>query len=252
MVSVRAAMRRLRLLVVVTLIALAIGNGAQAAAYTLAPMRANALVAGKRVDAYPMLWWQWVNRKRWGAQAFQDPTGAQCALNQSGPVWFLAGTDGTDAMTRHCRVPSGKHVFLPIITMLDTAFAGQPQVCADLQAAAAGNNAHVVTTEVSVDGKRVDTQGLRMAGNCFNAYEYADFLEDNERGRLSATDGYWLMLAPFADGTHTIKVHVRYDNPGAKLGDMEQQFEYQLDVGGPEPAPTPDEDHDADAGWLKA
>jgi hypothetical protein len=215
-------------------------------------MGAAERVDGRRVDAYPALWWQWVNRKRWGAQAFQDPTGAQCALNQHGPVWFLAGTDGTDAVTRACRVPGGKYVFLPLITMLVTS-TGTGHDCAWAKGQAAANNAHVVATEVRVDGQPVDIAGLRMGSGCFDAYAQADY-DSAPRGGESATDGYWLMLAPFADGAHTIRVHVRYDNPGTPLGDMEQDFEYRLDVGGPEPAAAPEEDEqdEAENEWLRA
>jgi hypothetical protein len=208
-------------------------------------MGAAERVDGQRVDAYPALWWQWVNHKRWGAQAYQDPTGAQCALNQHGAVWFLAGTDGTDAITRECHVPGGKFVFLPLITMLNTADTGSSHDCALAKEAAAANNAHVVATEVLVDGQAVDIAGLRMASACFDAYAEADY-KSAPRNTVSATDGYWLMLAPFADGAHTLRVHVRYDNPGAPFGDMEQDFEYRLEVGGPEPAPAPDEDDDED------
>lgn len=239
------------LLVAAAILAAGMVASAQAAAH--APLHPDALVAGKRVDAYPALWWQWVNRKRWGAQAFQDPTGAQCALNQSGPVWFLAGTDGTDEVRRHCRIPAGKHVFLPLITMLENAVHSGSTSCAQLHLDAAANNNHVVATDVRVDGVRIDIHALRMAGTCFDAYANADYREDDERAvGVSATDGYWLMLAPLADGSHTIQVHVRYDNPGVALGDMEQVFEYQLDVGGSEPAPpAQDEDDDSSDHWLQ-
>jgi hypothetical protein len=233
-----------------------VSGSTAAAAHGVRPMGAAERVDGKRVDAYPALWWQWVNRKRWGAQAFQDPTGAQCALNQHGPVWFLAGTDGTDAVTRACRVPSGKHVFLPVITMLEPAGGGTGHDCAWAKSEAAANNEHVVATEIRVDGQPIPLDGLRMAAGCFDAYAEADY-KSAPRGDLSATDGYWLMLAPFADGAHTLRVHVRYENPGAQFGDMEQDFEYRLDVGGPEPAATPDEDEDEkepeETGeWLQA
>ena len=227
--------------------------GTNAAAHSARPMGPAEKVDGKRVDAYPALWWQWVNRKRWGARAFQDASGAQCALNQAGPVWFLAGTDGTDEAKRRCRVPTGKHVFLPLITMVANAMPGESRGCAELKAEAAENNAHVVFTEVSVDGKRIDTHGLRMASECFNANEHADYLKHAPTGQVSATDGYWLMLAPFANGAHTIKVNVRYNNPGADYGDMEQVFEYELDVGGPEHMPAPDDEDEEDGQvWRKA
>jgi len=203
-------------------------------------------VGGKRVDEYPALWWQWANRKRWGAQPFQDPSGAQCALNQAGPVWFLAGTDGTDAVHRRCRVPSGKHLFVPVIGMLENAAPGKPRSCAEVKQAVRANNEHVLATEISVDGRRFEIAKLRLASDCFNAYRDADYIDDTRGYFPSAADGYWLMLAPLADGKHQLRVKVRYDNPGTGYGDMEQDFEYELQVGGPEPEPDQDEDEDAD------
>ena len=200
-------------------------------------------VDGQRVDAYPALWWQWANRKRWGAKAFQDPSGAQCGLNQSGAVWFLAGTDGTDEVRRRCRIPSGKHVFLPVITMIESAAGGDSRSCEQLKAVAAANNdGRLVISEVSVDGVAIDVTRLRMASKvCFNGHEFSTYLKDDGVGHRSATDGYWLMLAPFADGRHSLRVNVRYDNPGVEMGDLEQEFEYELEVGGEEP-PPPEED----------
>lgn len=199
------------------------------------PLPADEVVAGKRVDAYPELWWQWANRKRWGAQSFQDPTGEQCGLNQSGPVWFLAGTDGTDEVRRRCRVPEGKHIFLPLITMLENSVPGSAKTCEAVKSGAAQNNEHVVPVRIVVDGEAIDIRTLRMRSHCFNAYAKADYLKSTEGYFPSATDGYWLMLAPLSVGEHSIEVKIRYDNPGKTLGDMEQDFKYQLQIGGPEP-----------------
>jgi hypothetical protein len=230
------------------LFALLLTGAAASAAQAPRVLAATEKVDGRRVDAYPALWWQWVNRKRWGAQAFQDPTGEQCALNQAGPVWFLAGTDGTDEVHRHCRIPAGKHVFLPVITMLSTSPPGQTRTCAQVKATAGENNNHVIVSEVSLDGVRIDTRALRMGGGCFDAYAYADYLKGERVARVSATDGYWLMLAPLADGTHKLRVEARYDNPEAEFGDMEQVFEYELLVGGREPPrDRPEEGQD----WLQ-
>ena len=236
-----------RALVVVFAFALALPA---VAVSTQAPrvLQAGDKVEGKRVDAYPALWWQWANRKRWGAQPFQDPTGAQCQRNQHGAVWFLAGTDGSDIVHRRCRIPSGKHLFLPVITMLENAAPGAPRGCEAVKRKVLVNNEHVVASEISVDGRRFELAPLRMAsGECFNAYAQADYLDDTSAYFPSATDGYWLMLAPLADGHHLIRINVRYEHRGAAYGDMEQVFDYELDVGGPEPAPeSDDEDEDED------
>ena len=80
-------------------------------------------VSGVSQTDYVVRWWQWANRVPDGDKPYQDPTGSQCALNQAGDVWFLAGTDGTDDAHRHCTLPAGKYIFLPVINMrlLETA-----------------------------------------------------------------------------------------------------------------------------------
>jgi hypothetical protein len=226
---------RRRLFLLVALLANALAATASAAPH---PLSSATKVAGKRVDAYPNLWWQWVNRKRWGAQAFQDPTGAQCALNQAGPVWFLAGTDGTDEARRHCRIPSGKYVFLPIITMFATSVPGTPLSCAQAKAKVAANNSRASATEISLDGMQFKLDGLRMAGDCFNAYEFADYMNNARFYFPAASDGYWLMLPPLSKGRHVLRVNARYANRGVPLGELEQRFEYILEVGGAEPPPA--------------
>jgi hypothetical protein len=217
-------------MIVTNALLMAVLVGGPAPDPTPRPLGPEAMVAGHRVDAYPALWWQWVNRKRWGAQAFQDPTGAQCALNQRGAVWFLAGTDGTDAALRRCRVPYGKYVFLPVITMLVTSRPGEVLDCRTAQSLAARNNEHAIATEISLDGRRFELAGLRIRSECFNAYELADYLRAKEEYSPSASDGYWLMFPPLPPGKHVLRVNVRYDNPGSELGELEQEFEYELEI----------------------
>jgi hypothetical protein len=207
-------------------------------------LHASDQVEGKRVDAFPALWWRWANHQYGGAFPYQDPTGAHCAGNQAGPVWFLAGTEGTEAVSRHCRVPTGKHIFLPVITMLESRDPDEPDSCARVKLGVRENNEHVVVTEISVDGQPFELAPLRMSSDCFNAY--------GRGAGGSATDGYWLMLAPLADGAHRIRVKVRYDNPGVAFGDMDQDFEYLLDVGGPEPGPEEKDPDNENGEWRRA
>jgi len=229
------------------LAALLVAPLALAATPVVHPLSADAKVSGERVDTYPERWWQWANRKRWGAQAFQDPTGEQCKANQKGDVWYLAGTDGTDEAHRRCTIPEGKYIFLPIITMLVSSNPGVMLTCEQVKARAAVNNEHVVATEISLDGTRFKLDGLRMRSDCFNAYEFADYLDYHEFYGPSATDGYWLMLPPLSKGKHVLRVHARYDNKGADLGDLEQRFDYELDIGGQQ---KPREDRDDDEEGL--
>src|SRR5215213_9512026 len=46
-------------------------------------------------------WWQWAYSMPEADNPMVDNTGNNCAHNQSGPVWFVAGTGG-GAVTREC------------------------------------------------------------------------------------------------------------------------------------------------------
>jgi hypothetical protein len=198
----------------------------------------TAKVTGLSQVEYAIRWWQWSNRVPAGVRPYQDPTGAQCGLNQTGEVWFLAGTDGTGDVVRHCTMPAGKYVFFPVINMIAHSKPGVPLTCGQANTAAAANNDHLVHAEVLIDGEAVpDVARHRLATpQCFDAFPVAPYLKRAQSYFPAATDGYWLMLEPLPPGVHWIRVNARYDNPGSERGDLEQVFEYELLV---EDAPPP-------------
>lgn len=198
---------------------------------------AKATVAGISQADYAVRWWQWANRSRRGVRPYQDPTGALCGLHQAGEVWFLAGTDGTDEVVRHCSVPVGKYLFLPVITMISMNTRDVPANCSQLVASVAENNEHLGQADVKIDDVLVHNiaRHRQRTPSCFDAFPYASYLErkgDQPKDYFpAASDGYWLMVKPLAPGRHTISVRANYDNKGAEYGDLEQVFEYELDVG---------------------
>jgi len=221
---------------------LAFAGGAQAGSL-VAP--ATEAVDGLSQAQLVERWWQWADRVPPGVRPYQDPTGALCGLNQSGRVWFLAGTDGTADVTRHCIVPADTALFFPVIAMLSSAEPGKAASCTQAVARAAANNAHLAQADVRVDGELVPQvmQHRIATPRCFDAYPQAPYLSNAKVYYPAASDGYWLLLHPLAPGKHRIEVHARYANPGSDLGDLEQVFEYELQVGGPVPgsdAPLPD------------
>jgi hypothetical protein len=59
-------------------------------------------------------WWTWYEAD----ESVASRQGAvDCSHGQSGAVWFLAGTDGSGPMQRHCSVPVGTTLFFPHVTM---------------------------------------------------------------------------------------------------------------------------------------
>ena len=59
-------------------------------------------------------WEQWLISVPQPFNPATDPTGKNCAQNQVGPVWFLAGTTGGSA-ERTCAIPAGKAVLFPVM-----------------------------------------------------------------------------------------------------------------------------------------
>src|SRR5262245_47401786 len=53
-----------------------------------------------------------------GVNPGRDLDGSQCAINQDGPVWFLAGTFG-GSVSRNCTIPAGKAIFFPLDAYFD-------------------------------------------------------------------------------------------------------------------------------------
>lgn len=196
-----------------------------------APAARDALAAGPvdgvALEEWTARWWQWAE-SQWIAP-YRDPDGRLCALGQSGPVWFLAGTDGTFDALRTCTIPAGVHVLVPVINMMQSVRSrGGKAECADLRAGVAVNNDRLVSAVVLLDGRSlgdIRRHRVRTSG-CFR-------LGGHATARLAAADGYWLMLAPLPPGRHRLMVGANYGAPDAPYGRMQQQFEYVLDVGGP-------------------
>ncbi|MBB1059541.1 hypothetical protein [Marilutibacter spongiae] len=188
-------------------------------------------------------WWRWAESLP--VAPYQDPDGRLCDLGQAGPVWFLAGTDGSFTARRECTIPADRHLLLPVINMLHSNPPRAPKGyvrrrCSELQAAAAVNNDGLNSAVVLIDGEPVrDVARYRVRSHgCF------DMDEDREGangagdagkrpGRLAAADGYWLLIRPLAPGRHTIVVGANYGvDADRSYGNMVQNFEYVLDVGG--------------------
>src|SRR5262249_59099704 len=74
----------------------------------------NSHAFGKTYGAWSAAWWQYVLAQPTGSNPLLDSTGAMCATNQSGPVFFLVGASGPGTENRNnCVVPTGKALFFP-------------------------------------------------------------------------------------------------------------------------------------------
>lgn len=179
-------------------------------------------VAGTSQPDWSQRWWEWAASFDRAESPVADRTGAQCANGQSGPVWFLAGTYGTQRTIRTCHVPAGKYLFFPLINYV--FMPGEPGStnCASVTRNAAQMTEPVGALVLEVDGVRhegLEKHRLATRG-CFDLGARTP-----EKFRIfpAAANGYYVMLKPLPLGTHTL-------NFGGALPSMLQAVTYTLVV----------------------
>ena len=92
---------------------LALAGGAQA---QLIPPGQR--VAGQSQEEWSKRWWHWALSFEEDDSPVSDSDGRLCARGQSGPVWFLAGSYGSQRTVRRCSLPAGKTLFFPLVNVI--------------------------------------------------------------------------------------------------------------------------------------
>jgi hypothetical protein len=191
---------------------------------------------GKTYGEWTAAWWQWALSIPEAQNPVADTPGEFADVGQSGPVWFLAGTFGNSA-ERTVTIPAGKTIFFPVVNWVfgaavfdcDPTVPGVPCDVPTLRekAAAATTGAEVV--EAWIDGTQV--KNMREYRAVSPEPFSITFPEGAVFGIPAGThyphvaDGYWLMLAPFSKGKHTIQVHVENSAAG-----VDQDLIIHLDI----------------------
>jgi hypothetical protein len=183
-------------------------------------------------------WWRWA----YSFPVDQFPPSqsgeVDCGAGQSGSVWFLAGTVGQGPVTRSCTIPTGKALFIPIVTYLndypcpDPNFQPPPGVTLEewLTEGAAQIIDLVTQLEVVVDGRALtDLFNYRAHSSLFTftADPSLVALDPCVTGtpQVGVTDGYWIMLSPLPAGPHTIFIHGVIDFGGGNTFEVEVTYD---------------------------
>ena len=181
----------------------------------------GSVVAGKSIAEWTAAWWTWALQAPVAQNPLADTTGASAGVNNGGPVFFVAGSDGSSgSVTRTFDVPAGRPLLVPMINFFDTEPSildgGKP--LADRQAAAniVVNNwlgsVDTASLFASIDGAAVAnpaqylevtglfSMGPTGAGSVIESYgvEVGDLLDPTKSA------GYWLMIDGLAPGPHTL------------------------------------------------
>jgi hypothetical protein len=156
-----------------------------------------------------------------------DTTGKNCALDQAGPIWFLAGTAG-GSVVRSCTVPAGKAIFFPLVAN-ECSYAENPNLKSPSQlidcAKSADNNLKYL--QLSIDGVAIpDLEKYRVTSTQLFNFTFA---KDNIAGAppgpaSGALDGWFAYVKPLPPGNHTIRFG------GAELSVTPGQPNYAVDA----------------------
>ena len=187
-------------------------------------------VAGRTQLQWSKAWWQWAASFELADSPVTDRTGARCGAGQSGDVWFLAGTYGSQRTIRRCTVPAGTYLFFPLINYIALQQTASPTAChrAQMQVDALTNAPRMLLLDMN--GQRFE--GLeahrQRTEQCFDAAPNPPHQEDAMAGSMSqrlplAGNGYYVMLRPLPRGTYTL-------NFGGQLSSSSQAVTYTLDV----------------------
>jgi len=152
-------------------------------------------------------WWQWAFSIPLERNPISGYTDENCAINQSGPVWFLPGTAG-GVEERNCTIPLGKAILLPILnhggTLSDTPAARSEQ---ELFSFTKREMDIISDLEVTVDSVKLNSfQRYRVQSPIFDVVLPENNLFGGSPGPTrGASDGYWLFLKPLQKGKHEIE-----------------------------------------------
>jgi hypothetical protein len=167
-------------------------------------------VAGKTIAEWGEAWWQWLLATPGVHDPALDQNGEKCQYGQSGPVWFVAGSYGSGKVFRRCTVPAGKYILLPVANGLVKPVPRNEADCSYGLENVTRAIDSVLAPFATLNGRTIPAMLDRRerTGACF---------DPAHTGRkVSAADGYWVMLHPLPVGQHVLKFGNDESGPARK------------------------------------
>jgi hypothetical protein len=174
-------------------------------------------IAGATQEEWSKRWWHWALSFDEESSPVADTDGSLCASGQSGPVWFLAGTYGSQRAVRRCSIPAGKTLFFPLINFIAFPPDDEREACASLMLRAEALTEAPAALVLELNGRRFP--GLAAHRQATRGC----FLVAPDDDAPAAGNGYYVALGPLKRGRYTL-------NFGAILPSLSQAVTYTLVV----------------------
>jgi hypothetical protein len=170
--------------------------------------------------------WQWNFSIPAGVSPIVDTSGANCGINQSGPVWFLAAPGGK-TINNSCTLPAGKALLSGLFDGYDDYPCPDPTFApAPGQSLEAFLQSDILSFVVepfvsgaaTLDGKPFKIRRVKTSLFAFTAAESlatAAFTDSCITGspQLAVADGYYVFIEPLRPGQHILHLQST-DNAG--------------------------------------
>jgi hypothetical protein len=166
-------------------------------------------------------WLKWAMGQPYSTGPIEDPTGASCGIDQRGPVFYLAGTDGGPA-ERDCDIPRNKALFIPLVNhwiIPPEEFVDTPEEMAEFIAFAESyfpeNRAYTCQLDLRLDGEDILADTAERDEEFWTEiYDPFPIVLDDDNftggpGGLfpaALTAGHYALLKPLSRGPHTLEL----------------------------------------------
>ena len=160
---------------------------------------------GKSYSKWTAKWWQWALSIPKSENPLIDDTGENSSKNQSGPIWFLAGTLRGPA-ERSCTIPADKAILFPVINVEASVAEGDGTTEEELAARVKFEMDQITDIRAMIGETNLDElKQYRIQSPLFNMALPAD----NVLGLPAQTtemmsEGYWLFLKPLEPGKYDL------------------------------------------------
>jgi hypothetical protein len=186
--------------------------------------RKDARPYGRSLERWSELLWSYIYAQPIDHNPFLDTTGADCAIGQGGPVWFLPSVPGSSLgteVTRSCTLPPHRAVMLQLASTMNDYPCPDPTF-----QPAPGQSLFEFLLDpilplfdgetgfaVSLDGVAVqDPLGYRFTSDDLFTFTGDPSLQATfdtcvtGKRQPAVSDGFYLMFKPMTRGQHTIVV----------------------------------------------
>jgi hypothetical protein len=184
----------------------------------------DAVPYGRSIERWSELLWSYIYAQPVDHNPFFDTTGADCAVGQEGPVWFLPAVPGSSLgteITRSCTIPQQRAVMLQLSSALndypcpDPTFQPAPGqslydfLIGGISPLFDGETGFVITLDgVAIQDPlsyRFTSQDLLFFTGDLSMQAFDSCVTGKRQPAVS--DGFYLMFKPLSPGEHTIVVN---------------------------------------------